>query len=317
MDIPIPTRSTGRGQVVLQPSYFTSSIYIKALREDITALVHNFHEQYKEDNTEPFTLFKKLWNAQGWKWMHFKVFDSRTRETFLNVTARLFLERMVKTEAPFTRTVALFALYTFYNTQPTGSAPALHSLSHIPIPIGMLSDQYTSLIGLPSMLTSPYLAPLQPFAAYLVSALVSAQAFHLLPSSELGALTPRELPREIYVEEGLIDSNQPQRKGHNSKRDKVIKARTALDLVGRWLEQTAPPSDAGTATAKQYKAHKARLLAEIGGESAAVGSASQGVVQRLQEAQEAQETQGDGSGSGWGMGRVAAAAAGGGLLRLV
>jgi hypothetical protein len=46
------------------------------------------------------------------------------------------VERTVKTEAPFTRTVALFALYTFFNTQPSGSAPTLRGLSHIPIPIG-------------------------------------------------------------------------------------------------------------------------------------------------------------------------------------
>jgi hypothetical protein len=83
--------SVNRGNVVLQPTYFTSSVYVKALRDDITTLVHNFHEQYKEDNTKPFALFKTLWNAQGWKWMHFKVFDDRTRETFLNVTVRLFL----------------------------------------------------------------------------------------------------------------------------------------------------------------------------------------------------------------------------------
>ncbi|KAJ6621579.1 hypothetical protein B0H10DRAFT_2016477 [Mycena sp. CBHHK59/15] len=117
--------SVNRGHVVLQPSYFTSSIYVKALRDDLTTL-------------QPFALFKDLWNAQGWEWLHFKVFERRTRDTFLNVTARLFLERMVKTEAPFTRTVALFALYTFFNTQPSGSAPPLNSLSHIPIPIGTL-----------------------------------------------------------------------------------------------------------------------------------------------------------------------------------
>ncbi|KAJ7492775.1 hypothetical protein FB451DRAFT_1219532 [Mycena latifolia] len=295
-----------RGNVVLQPTYFTSSVYIKALREDITTLVHNFHERYKEDNTKPFALFKSLWTAQGWKWMHFKVFDSRTRETFLNVTVRLFLERMVKTEAPFTRTVALFALYTFFNTQPTGSAPTLRSLSHIPIPI----DHYTSLIGLPGMLTTAYLAPLQPFASYVVSALVNAQVFHLLPRSELGAQNPRELPREIYVEEGLIDSNQPQRKGHQSKRDKVVKARAALDAVGRWLEQTPPPSDAGT-TLSQYKAQKVRLLQEIGAESAGVEEASQGVLERLREAQEE-----EGDVGGWdGLGRVSSTA--GGLLGLV
>jgi hypothetical protein len=86
-----PMASVNRGHVVLQPTYFTSSVYVKALRDDITTLVHNFHEQYKEDDSKPFALFKSLWNAQGWKWMHFRVFDSRTRETFLNVTARLFL----------------------------------------------------------------------------------------------------------------------------------------------------------------------------------------------------------------------------------
>ncbi|KAJ6604494.1 hypothetical protein DFH09DRAFT_1122883 [Mycena vulgaris] len=301
--------SVNRGNVVLQPTYFTSSVYVKALREDITTLVHNFHELYKNDNAKPFALFKGLWNTQGWKWMHFKVFDSRTRDTFLNVTVRMFLERMVKTEAPFTRTVALFALYTFFNTQPSGSAPALRSLSHIPIPI----DQYTALIALPSMLTTAYLAPLQPFASYVVSVLVNAQAFHLLPSSEFGALNPRDLPREIFVEEGLIDSNQPQRKGHYSKRDKVIKARTALDAVGRWLEQAPSTSNAG-ATLLQYEAEKARLLSEIGADSAGVQEASEGVLQRLREAQDEQ-----GDVEGWaGLARVqTGSSTAGGLLRLV
>ncbi|KAJ7092565.1 hypothetical protein C8R44DRAFT_719207 [Mycena epipterygia] len=297
-----------RGHVVLQPAYFTSSVYVTALREDITTLVHNFHEQYQQDNTKPFALFKSLWNTQGWKWMHFKAFDSRTRDTFLNVTVRLFLERMVKTEAPFTRTVALFALYTFFNTQPSGSAPTLRGLSHIPIPIGAFS-----LIAMPATLTTAYLAPLQPFASYVVSALVNAQAFHLLPNSELGALNPREVPREIFVDQGLIDSNQPQRKGNHSKRDKIMKARTALDAVGRWLEQTPSTSNAGT-TLLQYEGEKARLLKEIGAESAGVFEASQGVLQRLAEAQDEQ-----GDVEGWaGLARVhAAAGSAGGLLRLL
>jgi hypothetical protein len=161
------------------------------------------------------------------------------------------------------------------------------------------------------MLTTAYLAPLQPFASYVMSALVTAQAFHLLPSSELGAQNPRDLPREIFVEEGLIDSNQPQRKGHLSKRDKVIKARTALDAVSRWLEQTPPTSDTRK-TLMQYEAQKARLLEEIGAESAGVEEASLGVVQRLREAQEAQ-----GEVEGWaGLGRVQAASSeAAGLLR--
>ncbi|KAK7064356.1 GH16 domain-containing protein [Favolaschia claudopus] len=297
-----------RGNVVLQPSYFTSSIYVKALRDDITSLIHNFHERYQQDNTQPFTLFKTLWDAQGWKWMHFKVFDSRTRDTFLNVTVRLFLERMVKTEAPFTRTVALFALYTFFNTQPSGSAPPLCSISHIPIPI----DQYTSLFSLPSTLTTPYLAPLQPFVSYVVSTLVNMQAFHLLPSSELGSMNPRDLPREIYVEEGLVDTNQPQRKGHQTKRDKVIKARAALDAVSRWLEE--PPSSSPRQTLTEYRTQRTQLLQAIGLNSAALREASQGVVERLREAQETMEEEVD----VWpGLERLQSACDSGGMLRLL
>jgi hypothetical protein len=46
------------------------------------------------------------------------------------------LERTVESEAPSIRAVALFGLYTFYFTQPSGTAPALHRVAHIPIPLG-------------------------------------------------------------------------------------------------------------------------------------------------------------------------------------
>jgi hypothetical protein len=176
------------------------------------------------------------------------------------------------------------------------------------------ADQYTSLIALPSTLTTPYLTPLQPFASYVVSALVNAQAFHLLPSSDFGGLNPRDVPREIFVEEGLIDSNQPQRKGHQSKRDKVIKARTALDAVGRWLEQTPSTSDVRN-TLVQYQTRKTRLLQEIGPESTSLREASQGVVDRLREAQETME----GEVEVWpGLARLQAASeSAGGMLRLL
>jgi hypothetical protein len=90
MSVP-PAPSASRGQVIIQPSYFTSSLYVEPLREDITALINAFHDQYTETQpTQPFTLFKNIWRNE-WMWMHFKVFDSRTRETFLDVTMRLFL----------------------------------------------------------------------------------------------------------------------------------------------------------------------------------------------------------------------------------
>jgi len=132
-----PSPSASRGGITVQPSYFTSSLYIHPLRDDILHLIQVYTEQYIQTQpTQPFALFKTIWNGLGWTWMHFKVFDSRSRDTFLKVTMRLFLERMVDTEPPLNRVVGLFGLYIFYTTQPRTDAPSLHSTKHIEIPMG-------------------------------------------------------------------------------------------------------------------------------------------------------------------------------------
>lgn len=82
--------SASRGDITLQPSYFTSSLYVEPLREDISSLITLYAQQYSQTNP-PFALFKRLWTELGWSWLHFKVFDPRARESFLRVTQRLFL----------------------------------------------------------------------------------------------------------------------------------------------------------------------------------------------------------------------------------
>ncbi len=151
---PAPSPSIGRGEVVLQPNYFTSSVYVKALRDDLSMLILKYHEAYSHDvSIKPFSLFKTVWLSMGWNWLHFKVFDNRSRHKFLEVTLRLFLgekyhdvccdltkvlvERTVKTEAPFTRAVSLFAVYTFFYTQVKDPIPSLYLVANIPIPYGM------------------------------------------------------------------------------------------------------------------------------------------------------------------------------------
>ena len=156
MSIAAPS-PTSRGELILQPNYFTSSIYVKALRHDISILILRYHETYSQSaSSTPFSLFKSLWLNQGWNCLHFKVFDDRSRRTFLDITLRLFigeichicvvhdltsvshlLERTVKTEAPFTRVAALFGLYIFFYTQIKDTVPPLYSTSHIPIPAGV------------------------------------------------------------------------------------------------------------------------------------------------------------------------------------
>jgi hypothetical protein len=86
-----PAPSVTRGQPVLQPAYFTSWLYVDALREDIILLVQTFYNAYEGCQVLPFAIFKAVWRSQAWPWLHFKVLDNRSREAFLRVTLRLFL----------------------------------------------------------------------------------------------------------------------------------------------------------------------------------------------------------------------------------
>jgi hypothetical protein len=90
---PAPSPSGGRGDAALQPAYFTSVLYVQPLRDDISTLVEEFRNHFaqRDPSVSPFSVFKQLWVSKGWKWLHFKVFDDRARQTFLLVTSRLFL----------------------------------------------------------------------------------------------------------------------------------------------------------------------------------------------------------------------------------
>ncbi|KAL6309875.1 hypothetical protein BKA93DRAFT_722627 [Sparassis latifolia] len=296
-----PAPSASRGDITLQPSYFTSSLYVGPLREDISRLIYAFSEQYvgPQQPCQPFALFKKLWTDLGWSWIHFKVFDARARETFIDVTERLFLERMADTEPPLARVIALFALYTFYSTQPSTSTPALRCSKYLDVPI----DAYTSIIALPSTLIEPGLHPLQPYVIHLLTTLIDSQAFHILPRSELRPFNPSVLPREIFVQDGEeptaltgLTSDEtassfarPQKKkGRPSRREKAKKAKDALVALEKYVEKNSVPSSGSgllqsgmqsawstpvpsqvthtllthppTTTRNNYRAHKMQLL---------------------------------------------------------
>lgn len=76
---------------MVQPAYFTSNLYVNAIRDDLMTLSHKYIQRYTVDSSKPFQLFKDLWKGEGWKWLQFKVFDPRAREAFLDVTLRIFL----------------------------------------------------------------------------------------------------------------------------------------------------------------------------------------------------------------------------------
>jgi hypothetical protein len=116
-----------------------------------------------------------------------------------------------------------------------------------------------------------YLTPLQPYAIYVLSTLVKAHAFYILPASTLHPFNPRELPREIFVQDdyelctpvdkqhtvgnasqesgsAMVPEVQTKKKGRPTKRDKKKKAMQALHQVDKWLEKNTvtiqPPSGA-------------------------------------------------------------------------
>ncbi|KAG2150173.1 hypothetical protein BD769DRAFT_1410879 [Suillus cothurnatus] len=267
-----PTHTTPRGQVVLQPTYFTCSLFRYA----------------RSPPLQPFMLFKDIWNNQGWTWLHFKVFDDRSRDAFLKVTMQLFSERLAESEYPLTRAAALFGLYTFFATQPTTSAPPLYALAHLPMTI----DMYQSLLKLPDVLETDFLRPLRPHIIYVLSALQKAQFFHILPPSNLYPLSPRELPREKFVSDttdgyeqvAYATSNAAKKKGRPSKHDKVKKSKDAVIALDKWLDKTEytyqPPqatnseapqpvtthillSHPPSTTRNNYRAKKSELLEKL------------------------------------------------------
>ncbi|KAF5355883.1 hypothetical protein D9756_004106 [Leucocoprinus leucothites] len=301
---PAPSPSAGRGDVVIQPAFFTSILYVQPLREDISALSERFRGQYSERDpaVSPFSLFKQLWRSEGWKWLHFKVFDDRARETFLLVTTRIFLEHLTEDD-PMARVVGLFGAYTFYYTQPEDTAPKLHRINHIPIPI----DHFHRITNLSKSLSTPDLLSLQEPVLYITSTLVKDRVFYILPSSDLGPENPRYLPREVLVSDSSPepDPEAPKKKGRPSWRDKAKKAQVALDGLSDWLDSTPDSPVAVSAQSPipyddlvKYQSDRAELITalEDAGDKEALMRANMMILDRLREAQAIQnEEAGQGS----------------------
>ncbi|KAI1788779.1 hypothetical protein LXA43DRAFT_625669, partial [Ganoderma leucocontextum] len=244
--------SASRGEITLQPSYFTSSLYVDPLREDIWTLITLFADQF-DDTVQPFDLFKKLWTEEGWCWLHMRVYDGRARQSFIRTTERIFAERTADTESPLTRVIGLFSLYTFHNTQPSTSAPAFYSTTNITIPI----DIYEAIVSLPTALHENQLLRLRPYVVHILTTLLDTQAFLILPDSSLRAQNPARLPREIFVPEGqdatlvlqaagAVESTDEasaavpaKKKGRPSKRDKTRKTKEALASLERYVDKNA------------------------------------------------------------------------------
>lgn len=97
-----PTTAAAKGELTIQPAYFTSSLFVDALRQDVLELGQAFSAEYlacrssskangEHHGLKPFDLFKSIWIRDGWKWLHLKVLEPRARETFVDVVLRILL----------------------------------------------------------------------------------------------------------------------------------------------------------------------------------------------------------------------------------
>ncbi len=109
---------------------------------------------------------------------------------------------------------------------------------------------YRNLLALPSSLTEAHLLPLRPYATHILSVLLDAQIFHVLPECSLRPYNPSDLPREYFVEDDVdpatvlnqpsteaTTSTVPKKKGRPGKREKTKRAREALGALDKWLDK--------------------------------------------------------------------------------
>ncbi|KAG9314229.1 hypothetical protein JVU11DRAFT_5016 [Chiua virens] len=254
-----PSPSSSRGQVILQPAYFTSLSFVRPARADVDSLIHEYSRQYTHSDqlrSRPFSLFKEIWHSQGWTWIQFKVFDARSRATFLRVMMRLFIERISTEDSPLNRVTALFGLYTIYHTQPTISAPSLYFAAQVQV----TCDQYAEILTLSDALDQKFLLPIRPHVIYVQSRLLQAQVFQVLPHAETHPLSPRALPREDVVE---TSAEGPRKRGRPSKREKIRNAREALVALDRLYDGDMVESAAASETRERYALASAGLLGEL------------------------------------------------------
>ncbi|KAG6381037.1 hypothetical protein JVT61DRAFT_5433 [Boletus reticuloceps] len=294
-----PSPSSSRGEIILQPAYFTSSSFVHPARADIDSLLQLYSHQYTPTTSHPFTLFKDIWQAQGWPWIQFKVFDARSRAAFLKVVMRLFSEHIRGGEPPLRRAAALFGLYTIFSTQPSISAPPLYSAAQIQVTWGthapqtlsprvpdVTQDLYQDIEMLPDALDAEFLRPIRPHVVYVQSKLLQAQAFHILPRAETHPLNPRALPREVVVEDAEATTSTAQgrkKKGRPSRRERIKKARDSLVALDGWREDVlgSQPSVARG----RYVMAKSAFMDAIGGDAAWEGTmrdANAMVVERME-----------------------------------
>ena len=140
-------------------------------------------------------------------------------------------------------------------------------------------------------LTSPQFIALRPYVQHILSSLQKDEVFLILPKHDLGAMDPRDLPREIYAEDGIVFSDLLQRKrGRPARKDKGKKARLALDD----LEEVVSKIETWDTDKTGYQSAKLALLESgVTLELESLKEISQATLASLKHAHEAVRSEAD------------------------
>lgn len=136
-------------------------------------------------------------------------------------------------------------------------------------------------------LSSPQMQPLRPSVQYILCRLQKERVFFILPKSELGAMKPRDLPREVLADDGIIfpDHRDQKRKGRPARREKGKRARLALEAVDGWLSRSGPHEDETIdEVLGDYQTIKMTMLKDGGMPAETIECMNQSVLERLKDA---------------------------------
>jgi hypothetical protein len=90
-----PGSSAQRGDISVQPEYYTSSLFVEPLRRDLHRLIAQYSAGYAESHyPHPFQAFKSLYYELGWNWLHLRELERRARSVFLQTVMRIILGRL-------------------------------------------------------------------------------------------------------------------------------------------------------------------------------------------------------------------------------
>ena len=133
------------------------------------------------------------------------------------------------------------------------------------------------MLALPDALDGEHLLPVRPHVIYVLSDLLQAQVFHVLPHTETHPLNPRALPREVVEDDGVM--GEVRKRGRPSRHERVKKAKGCVAALEKSWE-----GESGDAMRRGYMEARSALLDAVSRDerwAAALRDANGAVVERI------------------------------------